>query len=78
MGLNHNSTANFIFPNPAKNIISISNSDQLQNVEVYDITGKLLISTSEKNIEINQIKSGIYIIKCYFTDNQTQQKFIKE
>lgn len=59
-----------IYPNPAKNSISI-NGDY-NNLEMYNSVGKLVLSSSyNNNIDITTLSNGVYIIKVS-GDNGTQ------
>lgn len=65
-----------IYPNPSSDYISIDNSENenINEVLIYDINGKLLIKTnSQYQIDIRHLSKGIYILK---TKIHTQ-KFIK-
>jgi hypothetical protein len=74
-----------IFPNPAKNVLNIQLKDNLsvtlKSASVYDLTGKIILETSELNqpINVEKLASGIYILSLSDTnDRNYTQKFIKE
>ncbi|WP_397363691.1 T9SS type A sorting domain-containing protein [Olleya sp. R77988] len=58
-----------IYPNPSKNnfIYIKSNTKTIGTIEVYDITGNILlkeyITSTSGQIDINKLSSGIYIVK---------------
>lgn len=68
-----------LFPNPARNNISIILNEEidLQNCrfEIYDVKGKLIksqrLTENKSNIDINNLKKGIYIIKIVNNDQQS-------
>lgn len=63
-----------IYPNPSSDILHINGILSNQTIEMYDITGRLLISQKyDKNIDVSNFNRGIYMIKV---DNQFY-KFIK-
>ena len=68
-----------IYPNPASTYVQIE-SDNLQNkcIEILDITGKVLISSSlrgtKQSVDISDLQNGIYFIMI---ENQVQ-KLIKK
>lgn len=69
-----------IYPNPAKELISISNSDTIKNVTFYDITGKRVdINLLSNNVfEISNLSDGIYFVKLIDTSDQIRfLRFIK-
>lgn len=79
------STSNLsVYPNPARNKLNFEFSDlKTHNIKVfvYDIRGKLMISSETRDsgeINISELKSGLYIYELN-TDNQSfRGKFIKE
>lgn len=59
-----------MYPNPASGnvIFSLKNDDMLQNIQIFDIRGRLVsseenISSNEKTISIETLNSGIYFAK---------------
>jgi arylsulfatase B len=68
-----------IFPNPAKNRIHIKSNEKNIYSEIIDIQGKIILNTTKNEINISNLKSGIYFIKIN-TDklNHKTLKFIKE
>ena len=59
-----------IYPNPAKNQINIS-SDGLKSI--YNISGKLLLSSNKNVIDVSMLKGGVYFINT----NEQFYKFVK-
>ena len=51
----------FIYHNKAINMVQISNIN-LSVVEFYDITGSLIITSKEKQIDVSNLNSGFYFI----------------
>ncbi len=79
-----------IYPNPAANLInfdlpSLPTHNSIQNIsystspvlEIYDLTGKLITSTSETALNIAHFPSGIYVVKAHINGQNIQSKFIK-
>lgn len=68
-----------IQPNPANNVLNIVSSDDLIEVTVLDITGKIiLIQNHRTTIDISDLNSGMYFIKIKTDQGEFSQKFIKE
>ncbi|MFO0478056.1 MAG: T9SS type A sorting domain-containing protein, partial [Bacteroidota bacterium] len=75
----------FIYPNPAKNQITISTAASLKNasVSIFDMTGRLV---HEKNnlegksnvIDISNYDSGIYFFEINQSNEFIRAKVIKE
>ncbi len=69
-----------IFPNPAKNIlqVKVTNTYSNANIQIIDITGKVVISVllneTKQNINVSELNNGVYFIKV----GAQVKKFIKE
>ncbi|WP_445733906.1 T9SS type A sorting domain-containing protein [Mariniflexile sp.] len=60
-----------IYPNPASGVINISSQTTIEKVEMFDVLGKKVLSSSEeKQINIENLKSGVYMLKA-FSNNQS-------
>ncbi len=65
-----------VYPNPATNNIFVSmdrSVSSIDEVNILDITGKLIINVagvnaSEKNIEINNLNKGIYLVNVLLSN----------
>lgn len=74
-----------VYPNPAKNVVNIQLKDNLsvtlKSALVYDLNGKVVLSTSDINqpINVEKLATGTYILSISDTQNKIYtQKFIKE
>ncbi len=76
-----------IYPNPAKNTLNILIGDEINGLidySIYSIEGKLLINQEKISanynleIDINQLKQGIYMIKIQNGKEAIWKMFIKE
>ena len=70
-----------IFPNPANTVINMKGLETtLENVEIYTVTGKKVISTTTdlETINVSAIASGVYFLKLNAKDASKTIKFIKE
>lgn len=86
------STSNFVkagfslYPNPVKNSFTLlSSANRFANkIQVFDVSGKLLISkdvnqNTSNTIDVSSLSNGIYIANVTTTDgNDFTSKFIKE
>jgi len=70
-----------ISPNPAKNSLKI-NSPLLTviKVEIYSVLGKRIgnFNTSFKNLSVEGLSSGLYMIRIFFQEGIYTTKFVKE
>lgn len=65
-------------PNPARENINIEIGQENIETKIYTIEGKEIINTTEKNINIETLKTGIYIIKTTNNKETYTGKFIKQ
>lgn len=74
-----------VYPNPAKNVVNIQLKQDLSinltSASVYDLTGKVVLTTTDFNqpVNVEKLASGTYILSLTDSDNRNYgQKFIKE
>ena len=51
-----------VYPNPANEYIHVETNCELQRIDVYDVTGKLMISSTKTEINVSDLESGIYFV----------------
>ena len=68
-----------IFPNPTSSILNINYDGEL-NISMYNILGKLILETNDKQINLSKYRSGTYILHVQNLEsgNSTNFKIIKE
>ncbi len=74
-----------VYPNPATNIVNITNSENLsvKQVEIYDTTGKLINThnfNNEAEIQLNieTLTSGTYLLHLHTDEGTAVKKLIKK
>ncbi|HAO08228.1 MAG TPA: hypothetical protein DCQ50_14860 [Chryseobacterium sp.] len=68
-----------IYPNPASDFLTIQSTLKVENVNVYDISGKKINTVLNGNtIDIKHIPSGSYLITIETKEGKTTKKFIKK
>jgi len=68
-----------LFPNPAKDMVTIKNESELTKAEIIDINGRKIMESASKTIDVSNLKTGQYIIKMSFKNGTTDtQKLIKQ
>lgn len=67
-----------IYPNPVKNNLHINTNEDLQKVEIYAISGALLLTHSQKTIDLSYLSEGVYILKAYTNQGVHTKKFVKQ
>lgn len=78
--MNENQSFDFHIENPAKDFLIISSSDNIDNLEIYDLMAKLVLQTNETNnpIAINHLTKGIYILNVFSGERKQVRKLIVE
>lgn len=72
-----------LFPNPVSNQLTINANVNIENVQIYNILGKQVLTKSlnerSASIDVSSLNSGIYILKYISYNNKFGvQKFIKK
>ena len=61
-----------VYPNPAHDIVFVgaNNDSPVQHIELYDITGQLIFTSTETEINVSTLPKGVYFISISI-ENQT-------
>jgi uncharacterized protein YxeA len=65
-----------LFPNPAKNHFEINTKDPLQEVRIYDMSGRQLtgFTVDQNKVDVSGIPNGSYIVKA----NTGEKSFVRK
>lgn len=81
--LKTNTTAINVYPNPAKNEVTLSSSSirEKVNIQIFDANGRKVLETTETisngtTINVSNLNNGIYIIKGQGSNSNFTQKLI--
>lgn len=67
-----------IYPNPTTGMVHIQSETEVKEIRVYDVTGKQVMSTNQKTIDLSALPSGTYIFKIEFVNERSlSRKIIK-
>jgi len=67
-----------IMPNPAESTVQILSNLNINNIEIFDITGKLLYVTNALLIDFSKYESGVYFLRFKTEKGIIQKKIIKQ
>ena len=71
-----------LYPNPAQTEINISASGDISEIQVYSVTGKLMlqkpVSGNHWKLNIERFEPGIYLLKVVQSNQVSTHKFMKE
>jgi hypothetical protein len=67
-----------IFPNPAQTEITIKINTTISNIEILDFKSSIVLTSTEKTIDISSLPNGIYIAKITSKNGELSTiKFVK-
>ena len=82
---NNNLNSFSIFPNPSNGIFNISLENTMENskISVYDLNGRNVyksktLDTNKKELDLNHLQSGIYILNISIGKSSYSQKIVKK
>ena len=79
-GINENELSNQIkfYPNPVTDYFQIQTSLPIKNIEIIDITGRTIYTTTNKTINCSSFAKGVYFVKVQTEKGMSISKFIKQ
>lgn len=67
-----------IFPNPVRDILNISTPGKINEIEMYDISGKKVdVAVRNNQVDVKNIPSGSYVIRITTDTGVATKQFIK-
>lgn len=67
-----------VYPNPVTDNLQIQTTLQIKSIDVSDITGRLLFTTTSKVIDCSSFAKGVYFITLTTENGKAVKKFVKE
>lgn len=76
---NFETNNDFEFLNPVKNYMYIQSNQAIDKIEIYNLSGSLVLQNTSKNkmINVENLSNGIYLIAVYSDTKRTVKKMIK-
>ena len=71
----------YLYPNPVNSILNIiSNEIEIDKLTIFDLVGKIILNqeNNSREIDVQNLASGIYIISVTAAEKTFYQKFVKE
>ncbi|MBA6151464.1 T9SS type A sorting domain-containing protein [Gelidibacter maritimus] len=66
-----------IYPNPASEVIHISSFQPIEKMELYDVLGKKVSASANiKQLNVDGIKAGMYMLKVYDKNSSITKKIM--
>lgn len=68
-----------VFPNPAKDQLTVEASEPVTGLEIYNVSGELVLAPENVNeVDIHELKAGLYIISIKTENELKHIRIIKE
>lgn len=65
-----------VYPNPAQNQLTLTNDEVITQVNIYSITGQLMLqetlNSTDCNLDISTLNNGIYIVRVTNENNEIE------
>lgn len=79
MNMEEKNTSISIYPNPVKTVFRIETKKNIDQIDIYSLTGKLCLTTNNtKAIDISKLPRGTYIIELIIGKEKIIKKIVKE
>lgn len=85
LGLNETNKVNglTIYPNPAKDKLTIQSKAEMQSIRLFDLAGRLILelnhtNTTKRQLDIDQLSSGVYFMEVRTANHEEVRRIIKE
>tara|TARA_Y100001978_G_scaffold199345_1_gene213500 strand:+ start:3244 stop:4041 length:798 start_codon:yes stop_codon:yes gene_type:complete len=66
-----------MIPNPCKDFIQISSQSLIDRVQIYDLSGQIILSTTSSLIHTSGLSKGSYIVKIWSSGNCSHKRLYK-
>ena len=69
-----------VFPNPATEFVFVETypSSSGQSIDIYDMTGRRVITTTETKINVSELPKGVYIFSIITESQKIVKRIVKE
>ena len=78
LGVQNNELRDFtLTPNPTQDILNVKTENQIETIKIFSLQGELLKETSNTNIDVSHLSSGLYFIQVSVLGKTSTKKFAK-
>lgn len=69
-----------LFPNPTSDILSFESQEHIQKIEVFDFTGRRVLSRSQPQdfIDLSSFNSGVFLVRVHFDGGTVVRRVVRE
>lgn len=72
--INSNTSDVTIYPNPTTGILNFNSKSEIQNIALFDLSGRKISESNSSQINISSLPKGIYLVKISTKDGKTTTK----
>lgn len=65
-----------LYPNPVRDILNIEIENDIQSIEIYNIQGQKVLSSNQKQINVSDLATGMYMVRIQDIDDNIATKKI--
>lgn len=65
-----------VYPNPATDVLNITSNKKIDNVSIFDATGKAVKTVKSNTVNVQDLTVGTYVVNIKFEDGTTESKKI--
>lgn len=66
------------YPNPTSDRMTLTTDMAVKNIQIFDLSGRLIMNTTETELDVSALPSGLYMLRAIGEKNFSVQKFIKK
>ncbi|MGA9211695.1 T9SS type A sorting domain-containing protein [Kaistella sp.] len=63
-----------VYPNPATDVINVKSDNKISLISLFDISGKLVKTTAESTMNVQDLAKGSYVVSVKYADGTTETK----
>ena len=67
-----------VFPNPFTSLITVNSDVEIEQLELISLSGKTVAISANSSIEINELPSGIYLLRISTEKSVYVKKVVKK
>jgi Secretion system C-terminal sorting domain len=68
-----------VFPNPASDVVNLSSFSDIEKIEMFNVLGeKVLVSSKAKQLHVESLKSGVYLLKVFSGNRSATKRIVIE
>ena len=64
------SSNGYVYPTVTASFIHLIGYDALQSVYIYNLSGQLVLQTTETDIDVSALPAGVYVVHAQTANNQ--------